>query len=36
MVRQSRGQSSPSDDQIAFWNERKQMDLNVLTKLSVE
>lgn len=33
---QSRGQSPPSDEQIAFWNERKQKDINVLSKLSVE
>lgn len=36
MARQSRRQSPPSDEQIAFWKERKQKDINALSKLSVE
>lgn len=35
-ARKSRGQSSPDHEQIEFWEKRKQMDMLVLPKLSVE
>lgn len=35
-ARQSRGQTPPTNEQINFWEKRKQIDLPVLSKLSVE
>lgn len=35
-ARMSRGQSPPTDEQIAFWEKRKEMDLSVLPRLSVD
>lgn len=35
-ARKNRGQPPPTDEQILFWEKRKQKDLPVLSKLSVE
>jgi hypothetical protein len=35
-ARLSRNQSNPTDERIAFWEDRKRVDLYVLEKLTVE
>lgn len=35
-ARQSRSQTPPTEEQIQFWEKRKQIDLPVLSKLDVE